>query len=411
MSAAEKADAISHIRKLLGPAVLLRWPSGSKAGRQKWKHLRLTDMTAEYLAKFNRPCNVGVALGQVSDGLVTIDFDDGECANDFLEANPLLRDTLRTGARRGCNIWIRCNGAYPPTRKLKTSSGQEIGEWRSDASQTIIAGIHPEGVPYRFVVERPVTTLRYDAIIWPCSLVAPVSTENKRIRGIREDEVVSAGCPVVCPAGAVAAAESAAECMQIRSFLGSCNSIAQIAPVKEHQNNASLFKLARLLVKYEGAIGRSANDTEKQFVFARWAEGARQFWRPGLDWDDYYAEFLVAYSCARIGLDEDPLEVAVSRARSATLPKAPSGFKGERIRLLIAICRELQTTMGANPIYLPTRKLGEILGAHWTSVASWLRVLEEKRIIQLAPGEVRKRGSERCPRYYYRGALELSQMA
>src|SRR5439155_14270711 len=137
-----------------------------------------------------------------------------------------------------------------------------------------------------------------------------------------------------------------------------------------------------------------------QFVFERWAERARQFWRPELTRDDYYAEFLTAYSYTQMGLHENPLDLAVSRAQAAPLPEVPS-FSDKRIRLLVSICRELQKMTGANPFYLPTRKLGEVLAAHWTQVARWLRALEVLDIIHLAPGEIRRRGGTRSPRYYY----------
>ena len=74
MSTAAITDRISRLRELLGPAVLLPWPSGSKGNRRKWKHLQLTDMDDDYLAKLKKAGNIGVALGRVSGGLVTIDL-------------------------------------------------------------------------------------------------------------------------------------------------------------------------------------------------------------------------------------------------------------------------------------------------------------------------------------------------
>ena len=104
---------------------------------------------------------------------------------------------------------------------------------------------------------------------------------------------------------------------------------------------------------------------------------------------NYYAQFLEAYRYARIGLDQNPIEVAVSRAKAAPLPQV-RGFTDERIRLLVAICREMQQITGANPFFLPTRKAAEILGAHCTQAARWLRILEKPlQVIHLAPGEVR----------------------
>src|SRR5258707_12859675 len=72
--------------------------------------------------------------------------------------------------------------------------------------------------------------------------------------------------------------------------------ILTIAPTDDHQNNASLFKLGRLVKGYEHAIGRAATPEELEHVFHRWSVIARPFWRPERTRDDYYAEFLECYS-------------------------------------------------------------------------------------------------------------------
>ena len=64
-------NRIAHILGLLGPALLLPWSAGSKGERRKWKHLQLTDMDGvSHKTKLERAGNIGVALGQVSNGLV-----------------------------------------------------------------------------------------------------------------------------------------------------------------------------------------------------------------------------------------------------------------------------------------------------------------------------------------------------
>jgi hypothetical protein len=340
-----------------------------------------------YLAKLQRAGNIGVALGKVSHGLVTIDLDHNGYIESLLDANPLLRKTLRTTAQRGCNIWLRCTSDCPSSCKLKDQSGNEIGEWRADGNQTIITGTHPEGMPYRFVVEGPVIPISYDAIIWPNSIIPPHATESKRVRRVRragEKEVVSVS----------------AGCKQIQKFVGDNDLIAQVAPTDYHQNNASLFKLARAVKSYENAARRPATRAELEFVFDRWSLIARPFWRSELTRDDYYAEFLDAYSYADFGIDENPIEVAISRAKAAPLPDLP-GISDERIRLLAAICREMQVLTGDKPFFVSTRKVGEIFGVHWTQAGCWLRILERPlKVIHLAPGEVRKRGGSRSPRYH-----------
>jgi hypothetical protein len=136
MSTAATNNRISHIVELLGPAVLLAWPSGSKGSRKKWKHLQLTNMSDQaYLARLEKSGNIGVALGRVSNGLVTIDLDCEDCVNPLLDANPLLRNTLRTAAERGCNIWVRCGSEYPRSCSLTDPSARKIGDWRADGNQ------------------------------------------------------------------------------------------------------------------------------------------------------------------------------------------------------------------------------------------------------------------------------------
>jgi len=379
---------IEHLRDLLGEVVLLPWPSGSKGSRSKWKHLQLTDMDDNgYRARLEKAGNIGVALGLVSDGLVTIDLDCDDCISPLLDANPVLTKTLCTAAERGCNIWLRCPGEYPKSCDLTDPARTRIGEWRADGNQTIVAGTHPYGVPYRFVVEKAAITIDYNAIIWPTHFILPPhATESKRVRGVRREGEKE----VVCVIGG---------CLQIQTFLGGNDLIAQVAPTGYHKNNASLFKLGRLVKSYVNAVDRSATARELEFVFNRWCLVARRYWRPELTRDDYYAEFLEVYSYVRMGLDENPIELAFSRAKSAPLPEL-HGFSDERIRLLAAICRKMQVLTGEHPFFAPTRKLGELLRVDYARVARWLRALEALDIIYLAPGEVRRRGGNRSPRYH-----------
>jgi hypothetical protein len=349
-------------------------------------------MNDTYLARLKAAGNIGVALGAVSNGLITIDLDKDSCAEALLAQNPSFSDTLRTRGARGCNIWIRCTGDYPALQRLKTSDGNEIGEWRSDGSQTIIAGIHPEGVPYQFVVEKPAITIAYNAIVWPDCILPPRATKSKRVRRVGENNVVG---ECVC-----SSSDSLIEA------LGAGDSISQVAPTDYHQNNSSLFKLGRLVKGFEETAGRPANEEELEFAFDRWALVSRRFWRHTRD--DYWAEFLQAYHYARIGLDQDPIELAYSRIRRVPLSQV-NGFSDERVRLLASICREMQQLVGDSSFFLPTRKLAELLNAHWSSIARWLVSLEVLDLIHLAPGEVRKRGGNRCPRYHHgmRGQCEV----
>jgi len=208
-------------------------------------------------------------------------MDQDRYADAFLAANPLLTSTLRTRGSRRCNIWVRCSGDYPPSQELKTSLGDKIGEWRTDGNQTIITGTHPKGMPYQFVVESPVITINYDAIVWSRSIMPPHATESQRARGVREDKVVSLS------SGNVA-------CGSIEAFCAR-HPISKVVPTGPHQNNDSLFKLGRRVRSYNNTVNGLATEQELEYVFDQWCQLSRSFWRAGLTRDDYWAEFLDAY--------------------------------------------------------------------------------------------------------------------
>ena len=103
--------------------LLLHWPLGSKGTKKRWKHLKLDVMSnPAYLAKLGTG-NIGVAQGNVSNGLCSVDLDLDDQVGGFLTLNPKLRTTLRTKGERGCNVWFRIVGRSCPTAKIKTDDG------------------------------------------------------------------------------------------------------------------------------------------------------------------------------------------------------------------------------------------------------------------------------------------------
>jgi hypothetical protein len=171
---------LREILDLTGPAVLLPiTPDKKKPSFNAWQTTTLADMDRpEHLRKFGPKHNIGVLLGAPSNGLCSIDLDGDEHIEPFLSANPRLRETLRTKRSRGCNLWVRIVGDYPPIKdlvhpQLKNDKGAplDVGEWRSTGGQTLIAG-SVNGVPYRRIVEKPPLEIAFAEIVWPPALIA-----------------------------------------------------------------------------------------------------------------------------------------------------------------------------------------------------------------------------------------------
>lgn len=154
------------ILELTGEAVLLNVRSKTKAPSEKnWPAITLADMTGHYLGKLTS--NIGVSLGAPSNGLHSIDCDEEQFFEELGRLNPRFADTLQSHGSRGGNYWIRIEGEYPKSGKIRLRDPEgQVGEWRSTGNQTIIHGIHPKGIEYRNNGKKAIT-LRFDEIQWP----------------------------------------------------------------------------------------------------------------------------------------------------------------------------------------------------------------------------------------------------
>lgn len=119
-----------------------------------------------YLSSLAMAPAIGVLLGEHSQGLCSIDFDDDQALEEFLAANPSLRGSLRTRGKRGANVWVIVDGDAPGTHHL-AANGKHIGEWRAKGAHTIIAGRHPDGLDYSRIVDAPPVRLTFSALVWP----------------------------------------------------------------------------------------------------------------------------------------------------------------------------------------------------------------------------------------------------
>lgn len=172
---ARTGDIVAHLRALLGAdAVLIPVRSGQKAPvSASWQETTIEAMDdCAHLARL-RGGNIGVVLGQNSNGLCAIDIDADDQVEPFLALNPLLRTTLRTRGARGAQIWVQIVGEYPKSVKLKGQQGEAWGEWRADGNQSVIHGIHPNGAQYQRLTDIQPITVVFEAIIWSDHLKPP----------------------------------------------------------------------------------------------------------------------------------------------------------------------------------------------------------------------------------------------
>jgi hypothetical protein len=169
---------LKRLYDLLGHAVLLTIPCGKKApDKSRWQSISFEQTQSAMYQRglvevIKRGGNIGVLLGPASDGLTAIDIDDEQLADQFLELNPHLRETLRSCGRRGFQLWLRCKGDYPNAQayyNLKDDAGRKYGEWRCGGgrgAQSVIFGLHPDNVQYRIECAQPPLEIEFGLIKW-----------------------------------------------------------------------------------------------------------------------------------------------------------------------------------------------------------------------------------------------------
>ncbi len=134
-----------------------------------WQKLTFADtQDPKYQQELREATNTGVLLGQASGNLCAIDADDDSYLIDFLELNSHLA-RFATQGKRGGQVWFYVDGVYPHgVKKLKTNDGKAWGEFRADGGQSVIRGIHPDGMHYRWLGMDSPATIKFDRHrAWP----------------------------------------------------------------------------------------------------------------------------------------------------------------------------------------------------------------------------------------------------
>jgi hypothetical protein len=384
---------VSELRDLLGHDVLLlAWPKRSKGTKRKWGNLTVDSMTPAYLKKLERG-NIGVALGEKSGNLVALDVDTDELVQPFIAANPFLNDTLQTHGARGRVFWFRMAGEYPSTtKKLKTQSGEDCGEFRSNGSQSIIHGIHPSGKAYAVVNPAKPVSVDFTSIIWPTEISNLPKLETQLPVTTTEDTEDTEDT------------KDTDESEEVSAWLFSVHSVDDALrvslPTKTNQNYRLALVLARAVKALEAQTGKPFTPEQHRDIHNQWLTRAAQFPRLGQTKEDYFMEYLNAYKLAKYPLGSVVLAQAIEAAKKKPLPPdALSWTDNPDVRLLAAICRELQIMAGDEPFYLSVRTVQNIFkhDTHATG-AKWLRSFCVMQILN----EVEKGKGMRASRYRFK---------
>jgi len=390
---------LDTLRSIFGQCVFLKWPPGTKGGCRPWKHLTLADMTPEYLGDLFSG-NIGIALGQVSGGICAIDLDDERLVQPFLRMNPWTSQTAITRGARGCQVWARIIGDYPPSCKFKTS-GSPHGEWRADGCQSIIPpSIHPAtGQPYIFISKCPVAKVQYNEIQLPSGTPGfsmGELVETQQTQQPNQTKHTTEYTQLCHPFHS--STTTTEDCHPLTSSLtvtDDCHGFhgalvePHVATEKGH-NNAKLFRLAQA-IKLAMTLGKPV---DADLAFRLWWEQSEPFTKRTLNRDTYRCEFRRALGA----VDGDPIATAWMASAGLSAPGTEL-LHDNNMKRLAAFCHCLRDSDGR--FYLSCRTVGTLFDLHHQDAYLWLRALEDYGLIRAI-----HRGSQKAHKateYQYTG--------
>lgn len=360
-------DPVPALRKFLGDAVFIAWPRGVKGARKKWRHLRQRDMTPEYLAKL-RNGNIGVALGEISNGLCALDIDDDQHVEPFITANPNFAKTFQTHGSRGRVFWFRLKGRSPHSRKLQTASGVAIGEFRSDGNQSIVWGIHPSTKkPYVWLKRCPAIEIELSAIQWPVGIVNPFLIKSPDTlprpnlpEGASLEGRPRREAPLICSGGVVVVDGSLSA--DVREKIEQAVTLGVQATSR---NNMASFQAAVTLVRLLGVENLHDLKSEARSYFAaRWYDRLNSLGRinPDRTKTHYFNDVMSAIKNANSNSQSNPIPHAWQLAQSEALPPEAELFGGDKVMQdLIALCYQLHRLTRGGEFFLARNVVGKLM--------------------------------------------------
>ena len=319
-------------------------------------------MIRSWFGGLNRKA-IAVVLGEVSGGLVCRDYDDVRAYDCWAEEHPDLAErlpTVETG-RPGRHVYGICAGLHDFRKRFPDRKGiipYPDGELRTAGIVLLPPSDHKSGKKYRWLIPPSggVPTVDLDSAGW-----LPCNRENGADRGVQSQQRPLSG-------GSVALLHDGDRVEM---------AIARTLPTEEGQRNRQLFKFARELKAIPGFADLPLPKLKP--IVRQWYRAAEPIIKTRC-FDTSWFDFLRCWENSKIPLGQEPIVVLFEQAKAAQPPSAALQYESAKVRLLVALCAELQRYWiqrdGAGaPFYLDARTAGRLLGVEHTTAWRWLNGL------------------------------------
>lgn len=344
---------------------------------------------------------IGIVLGEVSQGLVVRDFDQLDAYHAWAKRQPELAQTLPTvETARGRHVYALGDIGAVKARFKSSIVVLDDGELRAGGLVVAPPSIHPSGALYRW--QTPLTGLPplLDVVaagFVPCNIENREDLEHREDRGNRDAETTE--IPKIQRTSVVDVFVSA---FKVNDFAPETleairGAVRRTVPAGKGQRHRLVFELCREL-KAIPAIA-DAEPLQLTNVLKAWWERARE--HSPTPWEEHLADFLEGWGRVKFPRGAEPMALIFQRATEADLPEVAQQFEQQPLRLLVALCRELQRATKDGPFYLSSRTAGRLLGVDHTTAHRWLIFLKNLSILELTEAGSQNPKDRKASRYRY----------
>ncbi len=378
-------------------------PRGSKKARCKWKRYQTKQPDDRTLRRWfgnGSQSSIALVLGNVSGGLVCRDFDDMRSYDFWAKQHSDLARTLPTveTGRPGRQVYAIADasqiGEYD-----KAYVEFADGELRlKDCYCLAPPSVHPNGHRYRFLIPFQESQPKIDLKSAGFD-VEYVATESSREAQSQRRTTETTEAIELC--GVKSTNQPQPHNGSVVSDALCCTAaieraIAESLPLGLGKRNRQVFELARAL-KAIPALADAEPKNLKQYV-CQWHRlalsviGTKPF-------EETWIDFLRAWPRVKFPKGSKPIGLALHKAKESEPPSCALEYEQPKLRILVALCRELQRGVGDGVFFLSCHTAARLFDLNPTTAWRWLFLLRSDGVLQLV-----KRGTQkgrRASRYRY----------
>ena len=360
---------------------------------RQWKHYQARHATEAAIRRWfpdGKPRAVAVVLGKVSGNLVCRDFDTMEGYRRWAKAHPDLAAALPTVATaRGRHVYFCADDLG--------FADLGDGEYRGNGHYCLLPpSPHPDGTAYKWIVPLPSGDVPFVRDVRAVGFLGenqPCNRENGE-NGENGDNRENRGSPK--------STEAVGEVGSFSSQSGVPEDVARALrdslPTGPGRRNRQVFELARAL-KAVPRLADAPVDRLEPFVRQWHHTGVAKGVISTQPCEETWIDFLRAWPKVKFPKGAEPMGVIFEKAKRKPLPRAADKYEQPQLRILVALCRELQAASGKEPFFLSCRSAGRLLGVPHVTAWRWLFLLTHNGDLQeVEKGDQSKR---RASRYRY----------